>query len=250
MSLLIILTQNEINIIKDVFIKNAIDEEMEIYLIKFSKKEFEHSHCNLLRENIVLNFENPMIENYIKTLEKNESLLEDILKVILNELQVDAEIYAETIKGSNKLTELTETNNKFLEKYLFEVLDQGISNFQKKEFTIAYNEFILSKYIYETIIMLNVFNRNGTKNFFDIFEKLVDRSVKVKSADEDYTILSLLGGPIKEMKRNNVILSSDTTSAMLNSTSYSDEDKEREFISLIIFYPEIMKLIAECKKHL
>jgi len=244
MSLLIILTQNEINIIKDVFIKNAIDEEMEIYLIKFSKKEFEHSHCNLLRENIVLNFENPMIENYIKILEKNDGLLEEILKVILNELQVDAE----TIKGSKKLTELTGSDNGYLEKYLFKVLDQGISNFQKKEFTIAYNEFILSKYIYETIIMLNVFNRNRTKNFFDILEKLVDESVK--SADEDYTILSLLGGPIKEMKRNNVILSSDTTSAMLNSTSYSDEDKEREFISLIIFYPEIMKLIAECKKHL
>ena len=244
MSLLIILTQNEINIIKDVFIKNAIDEEMEIYLIKFSKKEFEHSHCNLLRENIVLNFENPMIENYIKILEKNDGLLEEILKVILNELQVDAE----TIKGSKKLTELTGSDNGYLEKYLFKVLDQGISNFQKKEFTIAYNEFILSKYIYETIIMLNVFNRNRTKNFFDILEKLVDESVK--SADEDYTILSLLGGPIKEMKRNNVILSSDTTRAMLKSTSYSDEDKERDFISIILFYPEIMKLIADCKKNL
>jgi len=244
MSLLIILTQNEINIIKDVFIKNAIDEEMEIYLIKFSKKEFEHSHCNLLRENIVLNFENPMIENYIKILEKNDGLLEEILKVILNELQVDAE----TIKGSKKLTELTGSDNGYLEKYLFKVLDQGISNFQKKEFTIAYNEFILSKYIYETIIMLNVFNRNRTKNFFDILEKLVDESVK--SADEDYTILSLLGGPIKEMKRNNVILPSDTTRAMLKSTSYSDEDKERDFISIILFYPEIMKLIADCKKNL
>ena len=244
MSLLIMLTQIEINIIKDVFIKNTIDDEMEIYLINFSKKDFEHSHCNLLRENIVLNFENPMIENYIKILEKNDGLLEEILKVILNELQVDAE----TIKGSKKLTELTGSDNGYLEKYLFKVLDQGISNFQKKEFTIAYNEFILSKYIYETIIMLNVFNRNRTKNFFDILEKLVDESVK--SADEDYTILSLLGGPIKEMKRNNVILPSDTTRAMLKSTSYSDEDKERDFISIILFYPEIMKLIADCKKNL
>ena len=244
MSLLIIFTLNEVNIMKNVLKKRSIMEDMEIYIIKFSKKEYDHSHCNLLKENVFLNFENPMIEKYLITFDENSQLLEELLTLILKDLQIDLH----QIKGSKKLLELTGSDFGYLEKYFFKILEHGFSNFKKKEFQEASKEFTLAKYLYETIIMLNVLERNRTKNFFDIFDLIVEKSLKEE--DENHTILSLLGGPIREMKKNNVILPSDSSERVLKSNSYNDEDKERDFISILLFYPEIIKLIFDCEKKM
>jgi hypothetical protein len=232
--------------------KESFFEDEELHLVKLTKLEYDYCYCNFVKNNIIINKENPMLEGYSKTFKALETSLLDIIKKIIYKLGVDVE-------GINTLEYLATSmkGNYYanLEKYFLEIFEKGLLHFTNNQFAEALSEFIISKYFLESIIFIRMItnNRNETIGFLKMFDCIENddeinlfSDIKRKNKNwqvnfDNLIIFTFVGGVIKSFKTHKIIESEITSDTILANTNEAID-------SLIRFYAEVVKMIVECSK--
>jgi hypothetical protein len=233
--------------------KENFFEDEELHLLKLTKSGHDYCYCNLGKSNISINKENPMLENYAKSLKSLELNLLDIVKKIIKKLGFDPDEISTLDYLSNSLKL---NSHAHMETYFFTIFEKALLHFSKHE-QAALNEFIISKYHYETILWLRIIltQKLETTNFSELFECIENddeinlfSDIKKKNKNwqvnfDNVIIFSFLGGVIKGFKINKVIESEITSDTIVANA-------ERSVDELIKFYTNIIKMVLECSKEI
>jgi len=233
--------------------KEKFYEDEELHMVKVYKGGYDYSSCNFLKCGIIINKENPMIDQYIKVFSNIETQLLDIVRRILNTIDINVEEVQSYDYIASSIKNYYSAN---IEKYFFKVFENGILFYSKGEYKEALNEFLISKYFCETIVFIRLVssNKSETENFFKLFECVENedelnifsndiRINKTKRPSDKLDVANLvmftfLGGIIKTFKAQKIIEQIESES-FIATTNESLE-------SLIKFYPEIVKMVIEC----
>lgn len=229
--------------------KEKFYEDEELHLLKITNDSYDYCSCNFLRNNISINKENPMIDNYLTSFAQSEIKLYEVIRDILKHLDINVDEVEsfEYLAGSIKNYY---TAN--IEKYFFQIFENGILHYSKEEYKEALNEFLVAKFFYESIIFIRIIssNKSETTDFFKIFEmteiddelNLLSDSKKVNQPNSNLFVFTFLGGIIKTFKGQKIIEEEPSSESLIVNSNEA-------FESLIRFYPEIMKLVIECSKN-
>ncbi len=190
-----------------------------------------------------------MIDSYIKIFGLFESQLLDIIKQILKKIEVNVEdLHSyDYLAGSIKNYYTTD-----IEKYFFRIFESAVVLYTKSETKEALNEFLISKYFYETIIFIRLISSNKpeTTKFSKLFTYLEnDSEINLFSNDNqkinkeflpnNLIVFTFLGGIIKTFKAQKILEDEIPSESFVQTSNDSIE-------SLIKFYPEIISMIVEC----
>ena len=238
---------SQIRTFRTAILKNNLNSlESEIYFVKIQKNEYSFSNFNLNSKtsNLIINYENPIFENY----EKRLKVLEDDLILLTNSKKEN-----DHLSDLDNCFSLRNTDSiAIMEKYLFKLLENSFVSFSKEDYTHAKEELILSKYLIETIIFLrlmvfsiepiNLTSEDFCKTLVEctientsfIFEeKKVDSQLLINGVSLFYSFLGLeMKNYIK--KRAIYIEKSDKT------------NEEGNLIHFTRFYLDIVKMMNEC----
>jgi hypothetical protein len=179
--------------------------------------------------------------------------LYDIIRIILKKLDINVDEVESLEYLSTSIKNYYSAN---IENYFFKVFENGILFYSKTEFKEALNEFLISKYFYDSIIFIRLISseKAETVNFFKLFDCIenddeinIFSDIKIKNYTtinvDNLIIFTFLGGIIKTFKGQK-ILEEEITSLSLIANS------NEAFESLIKFYPDIIKLVIECSKSI
>ncbi len=254
--LFLMLTQLEIKYFKEFITpRDKFDEIEELHLMRISRSDYDYCSCNFSQRNVVINKENPMIDNYLKIFTENEKSLLNLINKILKKLDVKIEEAGQIDYLNTSMRNIQYAN---MEKYFFTLFENGIAHYSKLEYKEAIKEFMISKYNYECIIFIRLIcaNKVDTINFFKLFEFIENddeinllseyRKEKKGSTQVNYDnllIFSFIGGLIRRFKSQKVIESEITSESLLSTTNHT-------FDTLVKFYPEIVRILVDCKKSL
>ena len=225
------------------FLKNKekYNDDEELHIIKFSYEQnnnikFEYSFINFLTDEVIINKENKMFDFYKQNLTKLENQLRDLLSLFSKKVNLDFGNNEDNLKNikSNKNSNLGN-----LENYFFKVFEEGLLQFSKKEYEQALESLIISKYISEYIIFIDLISKYTEENgSFNESLQLFNNN-NIYQDLKNVCFFSFIGGAIKTFKTQKIIEESDIISF--------DKDNSGSFIE---FYPEIIKLIFECKNKI
>ena len=225
------------------FLKNKekYNDDEELHIIKFSYEQnnnikFEYSFINFLTDEVIINKENKMFDFYKQNLTKLENQLRDLLSLFSKKVNLDFGNNEDNLKNikSNKNSNLGN-----LENYFFKVFEEGLLQFSKKEYEQALESLIISKYISEYIIFIDLISKYTEENgSFNESLQLFNNN-NIYQDLKNICFFSFIGGAIKTFKTQKIIEESDIISF--------DKDNSGSFIE---FYPEIIKLIFECKNKI
>jgi hypothetical protein len=232
--------------------KDKFYEDEELHLLKINKKEYEYCYCNFLKNSIIINKENPMIDAYLKIFSNLEINLLEIIKQILKRIDINVDDVQSYDYLASSIKNYYSAN---IEKYFFKVFENGIIHYSNSETKEALNEFLISKYFYESIIFIRLIcsSKPETVNFFKLFDcienddeiNLFSNETKNKKEHQinptNLIIFTFLGGIIKTFKANKILDEEIASESLIASSNES-------FESLIKFYPEIVRMILECSK--
>lgn len=233
--------------------KEKFYEDEELHLLKITtNKEYEYCYCNFLKHNITINKENPMIDSYMKIFSNIEIQLLDIIKQILKRIDINVD---EVQSYDYLATSIKNYYFAHIEKYFFKLFENGLLYYSKSELKEALNEFLISKYFYESIIFIRLISSNKpeTTNFFKLFECIENDDEINLFSNENKTkkqvvinpgnliVFTFLGGIIKTFKAQKILEEELASESLIFQSNESIE-------SLIKFYPEIVKMILECSK--
>ena len=150
------------------FLKNKekYNDDEELHIIKFSYEQnnnikFEYSFINFLTDEVIINKENKMFDFYKQNLTKLENQLRDLLSLFSKKVNLDFGNNEDNLKNikSNKNSNLGN-----LENYFFKVFEEGLLQFSKKEYEQALESLIISKYISEYIIFIDLISKYTEEN--------------------------------------------------------------------------------------
>ena len=223
------------------FLKNKerFNEDEELHLIKLSINKqtnnlaYQYSYINFISDEVTINKENTMIDSYKNKFIKMENQLRDILTLFSKKVNLDF--------GNDNLENLSVNKDSCLgniEKYFFYLFEEALIEFSKKEYENSLEILNLSRYISEYIIFIYLIVQYSKQNcvFTEILESFnnnVNKDLKT------FCFISFIGGAIKTFKAQKIIEESDMISFEKNNSE-----------SFIEFYPEIVKLIIECKNKI
>jgi serine/threonine protein kinase len=221
--------------------KDKYNDDQELHIIKFSYEQnnnikFEYSFINFLTDEVIINKENKMFDFYKQNLTKLENQLRDLLSLFSKKVNLDFGNNEDNLKNikSNKNSNLGN-----LENYFFKVFEEGLLQFSKKEYEQALESLIISKYISEYIIFIDLISKYTEENgSFNESLQLFNNN-NIYQDLKNVCFFSFIGGAIKTFKTQKIIEESDIISF--------DKDNSGSFIE---FYPEIIKLIFECKNKI
>ena len=177
-----------------------------------------------------------MFDFYKQNLTKLENQLRDLLSLFSKKVNLDFGNNEDNLKNikSNKNSNLGN-----LENYFFKVFEEGLLQFSKKEYEQALESLIISKYISEYIIFIDLISKYTEENgSFNESLQLFNNN-NIYQDLKNVCFFSFIGGAIKTFKTQKIIEESDIISF--------DKDNSGSFIE---FYPEIIKLIFECKNKI
>ena len=224
------------------------DEEIHFLKINLQDGKYKYSYINCGHDNIYVNKENPILENFKIDFYKMELELKNIISTLLKKIDVNIDdMDSFDFVNNNNLKNYYSGD---LEKYFFKLFENGILSFSKKDYKIALEEFIQAQYLSEYIIFIGLIT--SFKKETNIFTDLLDM---FKSEIRDYnisnsiciTIVTFIGGIIKTFKTQKIIEEVDINgSNETKDNSNNAEEGEKIHEMLIGFYPNILKLIREC----
>ena len=221
--------------------KDKYNDDQELHIIKFSYEQnnnikFEYSFINFLTDEVNINKDNKMFDFYKENLNKFENQLRDLLSIFSKKVNLDFGNNEENLKNikSNK-----DSNLGNLENYFFKVFEEGLVEFSKKEYEQALETLIISKYISEYIIFIDLISKYTEENSSFNESLQLFNNGNINQDLKNICFFSFIGGAIKTFKTQKIIEESDIISF--------DKDSSGSFIE---FYPEIIKLIFECKNKI
>jgi hypothetical protein len=254
--LFLMLTQLEIKYFKEFITpKEKFNEIEELHLMRISKSDYDYCSCNFSQNNVVINKENPMIDNYLKIFSENEKTLLGLINKLLNKMEIKIEDETQIDYLNTSMRNIQFAN---MEKYFFTLFENGIAHYSKLEYKEAIKEFMISKYNYECIIFIRLIcaNKLDTIKFFKLFEyienddeiNLLSEYRKEKRGNiqvnyDNLLIFSFIGGLIRKFKSQKIIESEISSESLLSTTNQT-------FETLVKFYPEIVRILVDCKKSL
>ena len=229
------------------FINKNFEDDSEIHLIKINQSSFDYSFCDLIDDKVMINSENPKLEEYNTTLLLLKEQIYCLLKVYLEKINIsidDINTY-DYLQESMKNFYMTST-----EKYFFALFDKGVKYFTEGNKKKALEEVMMSKYYYENLLFIRMIShcKQNTIEFKDLYEcieqedylNITSEIKQDKLCDLTSVVLvTFLGGVYKTFK-NKKIIEEDLTSQSTIGISKDAVD------SLMSFYPDIIKLAAEC----
>ena len=221
--------------------KDKYNDDQELHIIKFSYEQnnnikFEYSFINFLTDEVNINKDNKMFDFYKQNLNKFENQLRNLLSIFSKKVNLDFGNNEENLKNikSNK-----DSNLGNLENYFFKVFEEGLVEFSKKEYEQALETLIISKYISEYIIFIDLISKYTEENSSFNESLQLFNNGNINQDLKNICFFSFIGGAIKTFKTQKIIEESDIISF--------DKDSSGSFIE---FYPEIVKLIFECKNKI
>ena len=221
--------------------KDKYNDDQELHIIKFSYEQnnntkFEYSFINFLTDEVNINKDNKMFDFYKENLNKFENQLRELLSIFSKKVNLDFGNNEENLKNikSNK-----DSNLGNLENYFFKVFEEGLVEFSKKEYEQALETLIISKYISEYIIFIDLISKYTEENSSFNESLQLFNNGNINQDLKNICFFSFIGGAIKTFKTQKIIEESDIISF--------DKDSSGSFIE---FYPEIIKLIFECKNKI
>ena len=254
MSICSMLTMLEIKLFLE-FIrpKENFFEDEEIHFLKLNLQEqnkYDYSYINCNKDNILINKENQILENYKIDFMKMEIDLKTIISTLLKKIDIN-------IEDMDSFDFITNNNLKNyysgdLEKYFFKIFENGVLCFSKKDFKTALDEFTLSKYLSEYIIFIGLIT-SFKKETILYTEMLSLYKSESSSSINCTTITSFIGGIIKTFKSQKIIEEDQNSSASISTDakeSSSNETTENVYEMLIGFYPNILSLLKESEEKI
>jgi hypothetical protein len=231
--------------------KEKFYEDEELHLIKITKNDYEYCYCNFLKSNIVINKENPMIDQYLKDFQTLELRMMEVIKKIFEKLGINIE---EVESYDYLVDSIKHQNSANIERYMIKVFEGGMLSYSKEDLNEALEEFLVAKYLYETVIFIRMISsdKSETIPFIKLLECIENEDElnlfsenKIKKIHEinieNLIIFTFLGGIIKTFKNLKVMEEDIQTESLIKNSNEA-------FTSLIKFYPEIIKLVIECSK--
>lgn len=228
--------------------KEKFYEDEEIHLLRVNNNDYEYCYCNFLKHSITINKENPMLDSYLKTFNFLENNLLELIKKIMKKIEINLE---EVHSYDYIATSIKNYNATDIVKYFFKIFESAVLLHSKAEFKEALNEFLISKYLYETIIFIRLIcgNKSETISFFKLFPHLDnDSEIMLFSNDQkkinkefipnNLIVFTFCGGIIRTFK-DQKILEEEPSESFVQASNDSME-------SIIKFYPEIVTMIVEC----
>jgi hypothetical protein len=220
-----------------------------IYFLKLAKSDYAFSSFNLDSKlnNLIINFENPVLENYEKKL---RSLEEDLLKLTskrkTNDKTADQDSYS-----------FARMNDSYanMEKYFFKLLENAVVSYSKEEFMVALEEILICKLYLETVIFFRL-QVSGSESkelsseaFCKILEECIiedssfifdDRKSSQTSGLESPLFFCFLGDDMKNYIKKKAIY--------VEKQERSPEDFQLGH--LVKLYIEIIRMMNDCDKKI
>lgn len=241
-SVFLFLTQLETQFCGE-FLQNKFMPDSELHLIRINANSYDYSFTKFMEDKISINRENMKLEEYLKKLGTlNDSLYKLLRKVLLlRDIDIDKIETYDYLKSNCTAT---------TEKYFFALFEKGIESFKNREFSLALNDLLISKFYYENLIFMRVILKDlqKTSEFEDVIQNLEledsiniikDPSVISPTSNNSIVIFSFLGC----IYRHLVIAKEFEEEPKIKPVQVQGGEL---LTSIISFYPDITKLIQEC----
>ena len=235
------------NIIK----KNQMDSvNSQIFFVKVHKNDYKFSNFNFNSKlsNLIINFENPVLENFDKRM---KSLEDDLISLTYSKKEIDNFSDFETFSTYRNGDSVAN-----IEKYFFKLLENAILSFSKEDYSLSLDEVLISKFLIENIILLRFLICSIEPN--ELTSEIFCKILQEYSIEESSFIFD-------DKKNDNTVLSQDyiTFFAFLGEEIKGYIKKKLIFIEnnekikeefnlqyLTKFYMDIIKMKIECEKRI
>ena len=118
----------------------------QIFFVKVHKNDYKFSNFNFNSKlsNLIINFENPVLENFDKRM---KSLEDDLISLTYSKKEIDNFSDFETFSTYRNGDSVAN-----IEKYFFKLLENAILSFSKEDYSLSLDEVLISKFLIENII--------------------------------------------------------------------------------------------------
>jgi len=214
-----------------IFIKLMKNLESQAFIFNFGA----------IDSNQLINFENPSFENYDKRLMEIE---ENLISMIKSQKELGNIPSHESLNKNESYV--------YLEKYFIKMAENSVISYQNKEFSCAYDELIVSKYLLECLIITKIIAS-------DISIKEINLE-ELSKIFEDINFESYSSYFFEEKKQDKLpqlyiysFLVSELKNTVTEKIIISDKNVDKFKLEYILqhytkFYYDILKMLADCDK--